>query len=130
VGFVRFVVHEKDPDSTVRSGVFQAIIKLLKSGELSGEEAARLRALKDWFDEHLPEPNRFSRKRNPSPGSNKGVSWFKDSAQEHLSRLHQAVTILQAHGVSVEMLTTNRPGYVLFEDEHQIVAQPFARTPR
>jgi hypothetical protein len=35
------------------------------------------------------------------------------------------VAILQNHGVSVRMLKTDRIGYVVYEDEYQIVAEPF-----
>jgi hypothetical protein len=35
--------------------------------------------------------------------------------------------MLENHGVSVQMLKTERVGYVVYEDEYQIVAEPFAR---
>ena len=36
------------------------------------------------------------------------------------------VAILENHGVYVRNLKAKRVGYVVYEDEHQIVAQPFA----
>jgi hypothetical protein len=74
MGYVRYVVHERDSDSTVRSGVIQAAIKLSKTGGLSASEATQLRELEDWFNNNLPEPKRFSRKRNPNPRGNRGIS--------------------------------------------------------
>lgn len=50
----------------------------------------------------------------------------KDSAVEHISRVRSLVAILEHHGVSVRMLKTGRVGYVVYEDEYQIVAEPFA----
>ena len=35
------------------------------------------------------------------------------------------VTILEDHGVSVQMLKTERVGYVVYEDAYQVVAEPF-----
>jgi hypothetical protein len=36
------------------------------------------------------------------------------------------VAILEAHDVKVEMLKTTKPGYVVYEDEFQVVAEPFS----
>jgi hypothetical protein len=33
--------------------------------------------------------------------------------------------ILEAHDIAVEMITRSRPGYVVYEDEFQAVAEPF-----
>ena len=35
------------------------------------------------------------------------------------------VVILQSHGINVSILKTERVGYVVYEDEFQIVAEPF-----
>lgn len=129
MGYVRFVVHLRDADSTVRSGVFQAIEDLLKLGRLSTSEARRLRELEDWFNRNLSRPKRFSKKRNPNPRGNRGISWFKDSATHHLAQMRDIVAILETHEVAVEMLATDTPGYVLYEDDIQVVAEPFTGTP-
>jgi len=36
------------------------------------------------------------------------------------------VYILEQHNVYVRVLKTDRPGYIVYEDEHQVVAEPFA----
>jgi hypothetical protein len=36
--------------------------------------------------------------------------------------------VLEQHGVSVEMLRTSKPGYVVYEDRYQVVAVPFRDT--
>jgi hypothetical protein len=43
-----------------------------------------------------------------------------------ISRIRSLVAILQNHGILVEMLTTDRVGYIAYQDEFQIVAEPFA----
>jgi hypothetical protein len=40
------------------------------------------------------------------------------------------VAILQNHGIPVRMLKADRIGYVVYEDEYQVVAEPFADTQR
>jgi len=63
---------------------------------------------------NLAVPTRFNRttskahyRRNAT-----GISWFRDSAHEHITRIHDLARI----------------GFVVYEDEHQVVAEPFANT--
>jgi len=37
-------------------------------------------------------------------------------------------SLLESHGVAVQMLKTKQVGYVVYEYEYQIVAEPFADT--
>jgi hypothetical protein len=55
-----------------------------------------------------------------------GISWFKATAEEHISKIRELIALLENHGVRVEMIKTTRPGYVIYEDNFQIVAVPFA----
>jgi hypothetical protein len=36
------------------------------------------------------------------------------------------VHILEQHSIYVRMFKTDRPGYIVYRDEHQVVAEPFA----
>lgn len=36
--------------------------------------------------------------------------------------------ILEAHGIRVEIIRTDRPGYIVYEDAYQIAAEPFQDT--
>ncbi len=40
--------------------------------------------------------------------------------------MHEMVAVLKHHDVPVHMIKAARPGYVVYEDEFQIVAVPFA----
>ena len=40
--------------------------------------------------------------------------------------MRELVAILETHGVAVRMLKAQRVGYVVYEDEYQVVAEPFA----
>ncbi len=126
--YLRFVVRQKDRDSGVRQGLFQTAIALKRNGTLSMSEASRLHDLGRWFDEHLPRPKRFTRTKNASHKRTRGIAWFKDVAHEHLRRAREMISILETQGVVVEVIETQRPGYVVYEDEFQIVAEPFADT--
>ncbi len=81
----------------------------------------------DWFEVNLIEPHRFA--RGPaSSGGTRGVSWFKDSAAAHVRKAYEVRALLREASVEVEVLTTKRPGYVVYEDEVQVVAEPFSDT--
>lgn len=64
----------------------------------------------------------------PSRTSKRALSWFKEAALTELRHAHELVELLKGHDLIVEMITTDRPGYVVYEDEYQIVAEPFHDT--
>lgn len=125
--FIRFVVAAIDGKSGRRQGLFQAAAKLIKANVLSSDELEELQSLQKWFNDHLKAPDRFARKdrTNAAP---RAISWFKSSASAHVSRMHAICRILREHDIAIEMISSGRPGYIVFEDEHQIAAVPFAET--
>lgn len=126
--FIRFVVAHLDDESGYRRGFIHAASELDKKGELSGAESARLKAILKWFNTCLPVPSRFTRTRNANHKNKRALSWFKEAALTELRHAHDLVELLKAHDVVVEMITTERPGYVVYEDEYQVVAEPFHDT--
>jgi hypothetical protein len=128
MSYVRFVIASNDSRSQVRQGVFQAVFDLDDGGHLSAVESAHLLELGLWFDKNLPTPSRFSSRLDRSRRNGRAITWFKDSAYEHLERVREIVEILRNHDVGVEVITTDRPGYVVYEDEWQLAAEPFRDT--
>jgi hypothetical protein len=125
--YVRFVTAMIDETSGKRQGVFQAMSDLIDTRELAEHEMEELQAIRKWFNQHLARPKRFARssKRHAAP---KAISWYKTSATEHIGRMHAICRILNEHGIVTNMITSTRPGYVVFEDKHQIAAVPFSET--
>ena len=81
---------------------------------------------RQWFNDNLEKPTRFTASKPPFYRKpNKARSWFKNNAKDHLAHIRDLVAILQNHGIAVRMLKTDRVGYVVYEDEFQIVAEPF-----
>src|SRR5262249_53182737 len=118
-----------DEDSERETGIFQAAYDLRRNGVLHAYEEAALAALFQWFDEHLEKPDRFTAAKWPfHPKKNRAISWFKESSKDHVSRIREIALIVEKHGVAVNTIRTDRPGYVVYEDEHQIVAEPFSDT--
>lgn len=126
--YVRFVIHQRDVDSGRRMGLFQAIALLEQSAALNPDERVVLEDAYGWFKQTLTVPGRLSRSTKPH-ARRVALSWFKDSAVEHIGRMRTLATLLSAHGYPVEMLRTIRPGYIVYEDDLQIAAEPFSDTP-
>ena len=125
--FIRFVIPSRDEDSGRRQGLFQAADELRASGRMSGTDEQRLDKVEQWFREYLPVPKRFAVSSKPRRKA-QAISWFRDTATEQIARMRELQAILQSYGVGVEMLRDRRPGYVVYEDEHQVVAYPFSET--
>jgi hypothetical protein len=121
---IRFVVSMRDEDSQVEQGLIHAADDLRGRGRLADEEQERVRELLRWFNRNLPVPGRFARSRRPG-ARKRAISWFKPTAGECLARMQDLAAVLCGYGCAVERLTTGRPGYVVYEDDYQVVAEVF-----
>ena len=120
--YVRFAVFYKDEDSHVGQGVFQAMARALEWNSITGLDAEELREIGRWFSENLEKPASFGRDNRRL-----AICWFKTGAQEHIARILEMVRILERNGVLVRKIKTDKPGYVVYEDEWQLVAEPFRK---
>ncbi len=94
---------------------------------LSRDDWDRLAAAREWFELHLERPARLAVSRRPHAKA-QAISWFKNTASEHITQMRELQHILEKHGDAVEVLTTQRPGYIVYEDEFQIAAYPYRDT--
>jgi hypothetical protein len=124
---VRFVIHKNDEDSGRRQGLFQALSDLVHADALLPHEQEQYNEIYEWFRKNLMQPHSFARSSKPH-AKKVALSWFKDTAVEHIGKMHVLVQILEAHGVIVDVLRTERPGYVVYEDTFQVAAEPFKET--
>lgn len=120
--YIRFAVSRKDEDSHVGQGIFQAVALALEWGNISGSDADELNEIREWFSQNLERPTSFGRDK-----LRLGICWFKTAASEHISRIWEMVRILERNGIYVKKFTTDKPGYVVYEDEWQLVAEPFRK---
>ncbi len=122
--FIRFVSAEIHGDSQVAAGIFVAPYRLRCQSSLPDYECDLLSEVLGWFNEHLPRPDRFSRSTRPSR-ANKGIYWFRSSAREHIGKAREMIALLENNDVFIRMLKAEKIGYVVYEDEFQVVAEPF-----
>lgn len=126
--YIRFVTAELNAQSGEPTGIFTALYALERRGALTSDELSWFREVEAWFNSHLNRPGRLAWSRRPH-APERAVTWLKASAREHVSRMRGLVSLLQHKDIRVEELRTERPGYILYEDDHQVAAIPFAETP-
>jgi hypothetical protein len=118
--YIRFVVGPTHQEIHVEEGIFQAAARAIDWEMITGTDADELNVLRTWFNENLEKPASFGRGK-----LSLGICWFKVAAFEHIARIWQMVRILERHGIYVKKIRTDKPGYVVYEDEWQLVAEPF-----
>ena len=128
--FIRFVRARRNPDSGVEDGIFTLAYELRDSASVDLADREVLSENLAWFEEHLETPTRFN--RTTSKGfyrrKTRGIAWFKDTATEHLARMHKIKAVLERHGHVVVMLSELKVGYVVHDDAFQVIAEPFSDT--
>ncbi len=127
--FLRFETHGRHAETGLKVGVFHVAYELLESDHLESLERREIRLVLDWFAEHLPIPHRLACSRRPGAHSN-GVCWFKSTAARHVSQVRYLAILLRQQQIAVVEKRTVNPGYIAFEDDFQVVAEPFAETRR
>lgn len=131
VGYLRFELAGVPHRSS--NGPFVFVERALSV--LDPEERAALREVVAWFDAYLAPPRRLvpfryvgnrraRRRRRGQEGL--GRCWFRDDANEHVSRARALVALLERAGFRfVERRSRRLPGVLCSEDAHQIVVVPF-----
>jgi len=120
--YVRFVIGRKDEDSHVEQGIFQASSRALEWDQITDSDADELYEIRAWFNHNLEKPTAFGRDK-----LQRGICWFKTGATQHIARIWEMVKILERNGIYVKKIRTDKPGYMIYEDEWQIVAEPFRK---
>jgi hypothetical protein len=124
VMFIRFVSGEIHERSHVSTGLFTAVFDLMYDPILPYDDYCALRSLMDWFSEYLKGPSEY--RLRAVWRVERAICWFKPTAHEHLSHAWETAAILERNDVFVRTIKVQRTGYILYEDEAQIFAEPFA----
>jgi hypothetical protein len=130
--YLRFVRPLKIKHMAARAGFLDAAYELRHRKAKDPHTATQLEDHLTWFRTNLAIPKRFTRSKSKGWYRNdatQGLSWFKDSATEMLAHAHDLAAMLNANGYPIEVIRSDRIGYIIYEDTHQVVAEPFADTP-
>ena len=129
--YVRFVTQDVHPESGYHAGLFTAAWSVRHAQSTPEADREALARLLLWFGRNMAVPTKFTRSRSKHAWKKnwRGLSWFRADAERHLKRMRKMSELLEPHGHSVSILETDRPGFVVYEDRWQVVAEPYADTP-
>ena len=98
-------------------GIFAAVSRLERAGVLSEQEKEVYHETDDvWFEENLPNPPFYD---DDLPG--KPITWFKTSTSGFMiEKLHPLMDMLEKYSYPYDVVYTNFPGRIVYEDEWQV----------
>lgn len=107
----------------VEVGIFVAVDHLRRAGRLSADDEETYFAVEDWFLEALADPPFYA------DGNSIGaVTWFRQAtAGGMLARLEPLRDILTRYGVEHELVLSQDPGVIVYEDDYQVGVVPYER---
>lgn len=129
--FVRFVVPSRiHHESQTAIGVVAVAYELSHSTDVNEELQAELRRLLTWIERNLDVPDRFNRTKSKGwyRRETRGISWLRASADEHVQAFRSLADVVARCGFEVSEVRETRVGYLTYEDEVQVVAEPFRDT--
>lgn len=122
--YLRFITQFINENNQTETGFFNAIEFLELNPLTKDEDIVRLKFLHNWFRNNLSAPPWFKKPTGKSYEA-KSLSWFKDTAKQHILNANEAIEILGKYDILVERISIKNPGYIEYEDEYQVSAVPF-----
>ena len=101
--------------------------ELRDSGKLSPHDQIHVNEIREWFGNNLERPG-YRLDSGRRGRQLQAISWYKSTATKHIDKMREYQRVLESYGYVVEMIKSNRPGYIVYEDEFQVAAYPFADT--
>ena len=125
--YTRFQTSTIDEASTKPTWPFSVIYDLRRSGTMTQYDLDYAASIVKRFVDNLVEPKKFSRK-NKKTEATRWISRFKETAVEHINQMRELCRILEEYEIPIEVVKTDTPWYIIYEDDYQIVAEPFKQT--
>jgi hypothetical protein len=122
--YLRFTTEFTNEYDEIHTGIFSALRFVREYAFTQDDDVFKLKELQKWFNNNLEAPDRFSNAKNNNPASI-SLSWFKDSAKNHIKKIYEIREVLYKYGIVIEAVTAKNPGYIIYEDDYQVSAIPF-----
>ncbi|GAA1412571.1 hypothetical protein AUR04nite_10040 [Glutamicibacter uratoxydans] len=121
--YIRFQSPKKNHRG-IHVGIFGLANSLGNRGLLSEEEHRLWRSMNDWYNAAYPDPTAAFPEVYDDDVNPGAVAWFKSTAVHLLEKIPPYLQLLDRYGVDCELVTSDDPGKVVYEDEFQIVVVP------
>jgi len=115
--YVRIQGRETAYRTGMPVGIFAAVHRLQQAGLLTDEEKTVYREIDQvWFEENLPNPPFYD---DDKPG--KPITWFKTATTKFMvEKLQPLMDMLEKYSKPFDIVYTNFPGRIVYEDEWQV----------
>ena len=122
--FIRYQAVEPNHRG-VKIGIFGLANGLAREGALTEQDYQWWTKANTWYDDAYPDPSTidpsvYDRGVNPQ-----AQAWFKTTAGQLLARVPHYLTLLDRYGVNWEISRSSNPGIILYEDDVQVVVNPY-----
>jgi hypothetical protein len=125
--YLRFELLSKNSATGKGDGIFVGAYALVYFDVPAEFAHDQIIELIEWFKKNLAVPPRLNTSKSKGwyRREPKGVAWFKPNAHDHIAKARELMSLMAENGIHTRMRTTSRPGYVVYEDAHQLIAEPF-----
>ena len=98
--YLRFITQFINDDGKIERGLFNALAFIQHHELTSKEDASKLEAVYEWFKNNLDAPEWFT---SPQYRMHEyyALSWFKDTAKEHILKVNEIIHILEKYDITV-----------------------------
>ena len=116
--YIRIQGRELSYVTKAPKGIFAMCWRMIYDGVMSEEDAQCFKAVNQWFEENLPNPEVCL------SGDQAVITYFKaESTQEMLRQIEPAMKLLEKYDHPFDMVYTNYVGEIIYEDEWQVAVK-------
>ena len=115
--YVRIQGKELAENTLKPKGIFSMCWQLVQDDVMNEEDKELFKAIDQWFSEVLPYPE-------PCKNQERVICYFKTENTEYMRKLiTPAMWLLQKYNHPFDLVYTNFPGEIVYEDDFQIAAK-------
>ena len=119
MNYFRYCARYVSPHTNQRYGIFIAVWHLVRDKKVSDEDEAAYWKARAWFEANLPIPPFHA-----TGNEERAITWFKECAMDGpiVEKLRIYREIAARYGTEIELISTESPGRIIYEDDHQVGA--------
>jgi hypothetical protein len=126
--YLRFVSPLRSYKRGVEWGIFQAGFQCRDDDETPNYLRSAIIEEIDWFKKHLPSPDERYCDDGRVPKHMARICWFKCQAKDMINHAYALKFLLDEADCLISVIKTRHPGFIVYKDEYQVVAQPHIHT--
>ena len=123
--YVRFQSRLPNTGTASKIGIFQTAYKARACDDTLEHDRNEIAEKLSTFDSILDAPDELELFENK-----RAICWFKDNARTHLQCAWSLKHHLEENGYWIDVVTSETPGQIIYEDRWQIAAKPWRKRRR